>query len=78
MDPEGAKVALTADFPSITIVGNGANQVFPDQAYLDEVYEVDNAYTKLFHDHYGTIVCISNQLSSSEALLIPSSVPFLG
>ncbi|CAN8097848.1 unnamed protein product [Discula destructiva] len=54
IDPEGAKVALTADFPSITIVGNAANQVFPDQAYLDEVYEVENGYTKLFHDHYGT------------------------
>lgn len=57
IDPEGAKVALTADFPSITIVGNAANQEFPDQAYLDEVYEVENGYTKLFHDHYGTLVC---------------------
>lgn len=36
------------------IVGNAANQVFPDQAYLDEVYEVQNGYTQLFYDHYGT------------------------
>lgn len=55
IDPEGAKIALTADFPSITIVGNGANQVFPDQAYLDEVFEVKNPYTELFNGHYGTI-----------------------
>ncbi|KAJ4393106.1 hypothetical protein N0V93_002313 [Gnomoniopsis smithogilvyi] len=54
IDPEGAKVALTADFKKITIVGNAANQVFPDQAYLDEVYEVKNGYTQLFYDHYGT------------------------
>lgn len=56
IDPEGAKVALTADFPSITIVGNAANQVFPDQEYLDEVYEVKNGYTELFYNYYGTIV----------------------
>lgn len=36
-------------------MGNGANQVFPDQAYLDEVYEVKTPYSELFHDHYGTI-----------------------
>lgn len=57
IDPEGAKAALTANFPSITIVGNSANQEFPDQAFLDEVWEVENGYTKLFYDHYGTTVC---------------------
>ncbi|KAJ4423845.1 hypothetical protein N0V82_001429 [Gnomoniopsis sp. IMI 355080] len=54
IDPEGAKVALTAEFSKITIVGNAANQVFPDQEYLDEVYEVKNGYTELFYNHYGT------------------------
>ncbi|PSS03389.1 Inosine/uridine-preferring nucleoside hydrolase domain-containing protein [Coniella lustricola] len=54
IDPEGAKAALTADFPKITIVGNAANQVFPTQEYLDEVYEVKNGYTSLFYEHYGT------------------------
>ncbi|KAH7024787.1 Inosine/uridine-preferring nucleoside hydrolase domain-containing protein [Microdochium trichocladiopsis] len=54
VDPEAAKIALTANFPNITIVGNGANQVFPVQEYLDEVYQVETPYTKLFHDHYGT------------------------
>ncbi|KAK7934962.1 hypothetical protein PG985_000457 [Apiospora marii] len=49
IDPEAAKIALTADFPEITIVGNGANQVFPDQAFLDELVEVENPYTTLLH-----------------------------
>ncbi|KAJ7122362.1 Inosine/uridine-preferring nucleoside hydrolase domain-containing protein [Mycena epipterygia] len=54
IDPEAAKIALTANFPNITIVGNAANQVFPTQEYLDEVYEVKTPYTKLFHEYYGT------------------------
>ncbi|ROW03641.1 hypothetical protein VPNG_07201 [Cytospora leucostoma] len=54
IDPEGAKIALTADFPNITIVGNGANQVWPNQEYLDDVYQVKTPYTELFHDYYGT------------------------
>ncbi|KKY29476.1 putative inosine-uridine preferring nucleoside hydrolase [Diaporthe ampelina] len=54
IDPEGAKVALTADFPSITIVGNAANQVMSTQDYLDEVYEVETPYSKLMHEYYGT------------------------
>ncbi|KAK7967240.1 uncharacterized protein PG986_001517 [Apiospora aurea] len=51
IDPEAAKIALTADFPEITIVGNGANQVFPDQQFLDELVEVENPYTTLLHGH---------------------------
>ncbi|KAI3391371.1 hypothetical protein diail_7480 [Diaporthe ilicicola] len=54
IDPEGAKVALTADFPNITIVGNAANQVMSTQGYLDEVFEVETPYTKLVHEYYGT------------------------
>ncbi|KAK8113230.1 hypothetical protein PG984_013756 [Apiospora sp. TS-2023a] len=49
IDPEAAKIALTADFPDITIVGNGANQVFADQKFLDELVEVENPYTTLLH-----------------------------
>ncbi|KIW15108.1 hypothetical protein PV08_07895 [Exophiala spinifera] len=55
IDPEASKIALTADFPNITIVGNAANQVFPTQAYWDEVYQVKNAYTELAYNYYGTI-----------------------
>ena len=53
IDPEAAKIALNADFPSITIAGNVANQVMSTQQYLDEVYQVKNRYTELFHKYYG-------------------------
>ena len=54
IDPESAKIALTAPFPEIVIAGNVANQVPSTQAFLDEVHEVRNPLTQLFHDHYGT------------------------
>lgn len=53
IDPEAAKIALNADFPSITIAGNVANQVMVGQEFLDEVYEVKNPYTELFHNYYN-------------------------
>ncbi|KAJ5719945.1 hypothetical protein N7493_006823 [Penicillium malachiteum] len=52
IDPEASKIALTADFPNITIAGNVANQVFPSQEFADEVYSVPNPYSKLFHEYY--------------------------
>ncbi|QDS75907.1 hypothetical protein FKW77_002684 [Venturia effusa] len=55
VDPEAAKIALTAPFPSITIAGNVANQVLSTQSFLDEIYQVQNPYTKLIYEHYGTI-----------------------
>ncbi|KAL0263379.1 hypothetical protein SLS55_002359 [Diplodia seriata] len=54
IDPEAAKIALTADFPNITIGGNVANQVMSTQAFLDEVYDVKNPYSELMHTYYGT------------------------
>ncbi|PLB35899.1 Inosine/uridine-preferring nucleoside hydrolase domain-containing protein [Aspergillus candidus] len=54
MDPEAAKIVLNADFPDITLVGNVANQIQATQEFLDEVYQVKNPLTRLFHDHYGT------------------------
>jgi len=54
IDPEAAKIALTADFPSITIVGNAANQVYPTQAFWDDVYKVKTPYTELAYKYYGT------------------------
>ncbi|KAL8376101.1 hypothetical protein RB595_007288 [Gaeumannomyces hyphopodioides] len=50
VDPEAAKIALTADFPSITLIGNGANQFIPSQEFKDEVFQVQNAFTQLFYD----------------------------
>lgn len=55
IDPEAAKIVLTADFPHITIAGNVANQVICDQAFLDEVYQVKNPYTEVMYKYYGTI-----------------------
>lgn len=54
IDPESAKIALNAPFPEIVIAGNVANQIPSTQAFLDEVHEVRNPFTDLFHDHYGT------------------------
>lgn len=54
IDPEASKIALTADFPNITIVGNAANQVMSSQSFLDELYEVKNPYTELVYKYYGT------------------------
>ncbi|EME40795.1 hypothetical protein DOTSEDRAFT_37549 [Dothistroma septosporum NZE10] len=54
IDPEGAKMALTADFPNIAIVGNAANQVISTQAFLDEIHRVSNPYTELMYHYYGT------------------------
>jgi len=55
IDPEAAKIALNADFPSITVAGNVANQVQSTQDFLDEIYEVKNPYTELMHNYYGTM-----------------------
>lgn len=54
-------------------MGNAANQVFPDQAYLDEVYQVKNAYTELFYDHYGTIFPFWDE-TAMFSVLDPSNV----
>jgi len=54
IDPEAARIALTAAFPSITIAGNVANQVQSTQEFLDEIYEVKNPYSELMHKTYGT------------------------
>ncbi|KAM4065978.1 inosine-uridine preferring nucleoside hydrolase [Hirsutella rhossiliensis] len=52
IDPEGSKVALSAPFPSITLIGNAANQFIPSEDYLNELAEVENPYTRLMHRYY--------------------------
>lgn len=52
IDPEAAKIALTADFPEIIIAGNVANQVFPTQDFVDEIRKADNPYSELFAKYY--------------------------
>ncbi|KAF3005366.1 hypothetical protein E8E14_006720 [Neopestalotiopsis sp. 37M] len=48
-DPEATKIALTADFPNITLVANAANalDLFPTPEYIAEIAEVVNPYTVL-------------------------------
>ena len=52
IDPEASKIALTADFPNITIAGNVANQVFPTKEFMEEVHSVPNPYSELFYKYY--------------------------
>ncbi|KAJ6556584.1 Inosine/uridine-preferring nucleoside hydrolase domain-containing protein [Mycena vulgaris] len=54
VDPEATKIALSAAFPKITLVGNAANLLLPTQDFLDEIYEVKNPYSELVHAYYGT------------------------
>ncbi|KAJ7300959.1 Inosine/uridine-preferring nucleoside hydrolase domain-containing protein [Mycena albidolilacea] len=54
VDPEAAKIALSAAFPKITLVGNAANLLISTQEFLDEIYEVKNPYSELVHAYYGT------------------------
>jgi inosine-uridine nucleoside N-ribohydrolase len=50
-DPEAARIVLTADFPRVTVAGNVANSIYPDQDWLDGVSEVDNSYTRWSRAH---------------------------
>jgi inosine-uridine nucleoside N-ribohydrolase len=54
IDPEGAKMALSADWRNITIVSNAANQVMSTQDFLEEVHQVKTPYSELMFNHYGT------------------------
>lgn len=53
IDPEGSKIALSAPFPSITLIGNAANQFTPSEEYMEKLVEVENPYTRLMYRHYG-------------------------
>ncbi|KAH6665025.1 inosine-uridine preferring nucleoside hydrolase [Halenospora varia] len=72
IDPEASKIALTADFPSITIAGNVANQVISTQEFLDDIYEVKNPYSELMYKYYGTIFPFWDE--TAMALLIDPSL----
>jgi len=68
IDPEASKIALTANFPSIVIAWNVANQVFSTQAFLDEVHEVKNPFPTLIHEYYGTSILFRDE--TAMALLV--------
>lgn len=56
IDPEAAHIAVTAPFPSVTIVGNVANDQFLTQAQLDKIVKSsDNPYTRLMKNYLITL-----------------------
>jgi inosine-uridine nucleoside N-ribohydrolase len=74
IDPEGSKIALTADFPDIIIAGNVANQVMSTQEFLDEVYEVKNPYSELMHKYYAAEAFFPFWDETAMALLVDPSI----
>jgi inosine-uridine nucleoside N-ribohydrolase len=55
IDPEAAKIALTADWKNVTITGNVANQVLIGPSFFEEMAnETQNAYTDILTDSYPT------------------------
>lgn len=56
IDPESAKIALTADFPNITMVGDAANAVFINASDYAELETVNNSYTQAFVTRYFPVL----------------------
>jgi inosine-uridine nucleoside N-ribohydrolase len=53
VDPEAAHIAITADFPSITIVGNVANSIYLSNATVQSITsKAPNLYSDLLKDYY--------------------------
>ena len=56
VDPEAAHIAITADFPSITIVGNVANSIYLSNATVQNITsKTPNLYSDLLKDYYLTL-----------------------
>lgn len=53
LDPEASKIVLTAPFPNITLVGNGANQFIPSETFMQELHDVKTPYTEVLHKNLG-------------------------
>ena len=51
IDPEAAHIAVTANFPSITIAGNVANQQYLSQNQVDKITKSNNPYAQLMKDY---------------------------
>jgi len=55
IDPEAAKIALTADWKNVTVTGNVANQVLIGPSFFEDMAnETQNAYTDILTDTYPT------------------------
>lgn len=72
IDPEAAKIALTADFPNITIVGNVANVITPTAEYLAEVAKVENPFTALAKAYYPTFLPFWDETAA--AIMVDPSI----
>jgi hypothetical protein len=72
IDPEAAKIALTADFPNITIVGNVANVITPTAEYLAEVGKFGNPFADLAKAYYPTFLPFWDETAA--AIMVDPSI----
>lgn len=53
VDPEAAHIAVTADWPSITIAGNVANTIYLNESTVEKITSASpNLYSDLLEDYY--------------------------
>lgn len=73
IDPEAAKIALSASWPNITITGNVANQVLIDSSFFASMAnETSNAYTDILTASYPTQFPLWDETAA--ALLVEPSL----
>lgn len=73
IDPEGSKIALTADWKNVTITGNVANQVLINSSFFEDMAnETQNAYTDILTDTYPTQFPLWDETAA--ALLVEPSL----
>lgn len=73
IDPEAAKIALSADWRNITITGNVANQVLiGPEFFAGMANETQNAYTEILRDSYPTQFPLWDETAA--ALLVEPSL----
>lgn len=56
VDPEAAHMAITADWPSVTVAGNIANAYYMSSDYISEITTLHpNLYSDLLKDYYNVL-----------------------
>lgn len=56
IDPESAKIALTADWKNVTMVSQAANNVFINETDYTDIMSVNNSYTQAFVARYFPVL----------------------
>lgn len=56
IDPESAKIALTADWKNVTLVSQAANGVFINESDYADIMSVNNSYTQAFISRYFPVL----------------------